>query len=76
MQPAGGYGWPMFHHDPQRTGSLAGTNCPNPTNEPPFPYGGYRPPDVPNGFAFSTLGSPGSRWDVYGCTNLLNPDWT
>jgi len=68
--------WPMFHHDPQRSGSLAGTNCPNPVCEPPFPYGGYFPPDLPNGFAFSTLGSPGSTWDVYGCTNLLNPVWT
>ncbi len=64
--------WPMFHHDPQHTGSLAGTNSPNPGCEAPFPNNGRLAPSYD--FTFSCVGSPNTIWSVYASTNLTN--WT
>jgi outer membrane protein assembly factor BamB len=67
-------GWPMYRHDPQHTGSLAGTNNPAPGCEAPFPNDGYFTNGVFSGFTFYTLGPPGSPWSVYHSTSLSN--WT
>ncbi len=64
--------WPMFHHDPQHAGSLAGTNYPNPGCEAPFPNDGRLAPSYD--FSFSCVGSPNTTWSVYASTNLTN--WT
>jgi outer membrane protein assembly factor BamB len=64
--------WPMFHHDPQHTGSLAGTNDSTPSCTPPFPNDGLL---LYPEFIFSATGTPGSSWSVYASTNLLT-NWT
>jgi hypothetical protein len=72
--------WPMFHHDPQHTGSLAGTNCTGSGCETPFPNGGSFPNLMPNAngatysFSFNVVGASNTSWSVYASTNLL--DWT
>jgi outer membrane protein assembly factor BamB len=63
--------WPMFHHDPQHTGSLAGTNSPVSGCEPPFPNDG----NFTSGyFSFSCMGRANTSWSVYASTDLVN--WT
>lgn len=62
--------WPMFHHDPQHTGSLAGTNCPEAGCEAPFPNNGAFE-EGQNRFVFAIAGPKGSTWAVYASTNLL-----
>jgi hypothetical protein len=69
--PPANSAWPMFHHDPQHTGSLAGTNSPDSACEAPFPNNGYR---TNGGFVFSVMGPPGTTWSVYASINLTN--WT
>ncbi len=64
--------WPMYRHDAQHTGSLAGTNSPNPAGQAPFPNDGYF---TNGGFTFSMMGPPGTTWSVYASTNLTNWDY-
>jgi hypothetical protein len=64
----------MFHHDPQHTGSLAGTNCPEAGCEPAFPNGGFLSEGLTVQFGFTNIGRTNSTWTVYASTNLMN--WT
>jgi hypothetical protein len=63
--------WPMFAHDPQHTGSVAGTNVPSETCEAPFPNNGNFPDYISGPFSFDVVGPPSSTWSVRASTNLV-----
>ncbi|HEX3719931.1 MAG TPA: PQQ-binding-like beta-propeller repeat protein [Verrucomicrobiae bacterium] len=63
--------WPMFHHDPQHTGSLGGLNCTSGGCVVPFPYDGTLDTNIGT-FTFTNIGPAGTTWQVYSSTNLSN----